>query len=179
MTEKVKHFKVSKQALIYQNKQTLLISLHDVTSMHENAHLIAKHQLIYMLNSSINHEMLAPLRCIASITATLLEKILSRAAQKALKVIFNTANFVLFQVKNNLDHSLLEQNKLVIRKQKKMLKRDIVEPVIHLFMDQAKTQNVLLELGRNFLDCKVETDSVRLKQILINLVSNAIKFSRR
>ena len=103
--------------------------------MHENAQLNAKNQLIYMLNSSVNHEMLAPLRCISSITATLIEQISSRSALKALKVIFSTVNFVLFQVKNNLDYSLIEQNKLNIKKQKRMLKRDIVQPVLTLFHD--------------------------------------------
>ena len=66
--------------------------------MFEVTELKSKNKLIQMLSSSCNHEMLAPIRCIISMTESLLTKFKESAESFDLKIIFNTASFLLNQV---------------------------------------------------------------------------------
>jgi signal transduction histidine kinase len=55
----------------------------------------------------------------------------------------------------------------------------VVQPVIDLFGANAATQNVRIVLEQNELKKQShEADKTRIQQILINLMSNAIKFSK-
>lgn len=86
-----------------------------------------------LYTSSCNHELLAPLRCVIEIASSLLEQ--SHPAQTSLKlrVIFNTASFLLNQVQANMDQGLLSNNKLIINLAEHKLIEDVVSPVIDIF----------------------------------------------
>lgn len=94
------------QPLHFLNKACRVVSLHDVTNLYENTRLKSEKNMIELLQSSCNHEMLAPLRCIASITENLMSKAQGDTLYN-LKVISNTASFLQSQVQQNLDFSLL------------------------------------------------------------------------
>ena len=54
---------------------------------------------------------------------------------------------------------------------------EIVRPVLDLFEQQAYAKSIRLRLSFDFDDVTVQIDEMRVKQILINLIGNAIKFS--
>jgi len=134
--------------------------------------------MMQLVSSSCNHEMLAPIRCIISMSRSLLERILDKNHCFELTTICNTASFLLAQVQGNLDQSLLDHNKLEPRLAEFSLVSDIVQPIIDIFSASAESQNVKLKLEANIPEIRVKVDKMRTQQIFINLVSNAIKFSK-
>ena len=79
--------------------------------------------MIQLLNSSCNHEMLAPIKCIIQIAEQTKQFV---AEFDGPTVIYNTASFLLNQVQSNLDQSLLEQDKLQLRLENKLLQEEVV-----------------------------------------------------
>ena len=87
------------------------------------------------------------------------------------------SNHLLAMVNDILDLSKIEAGKMGVSKrpQSPVL---IVRQVVQLMLPQAKEKMLSLSfelVGK--LPRRVETDEVRLRQILVNLVSNAIKFT--
>lgn len=78
--------------------------------------------------------MLAPIRSIIQIAENMLH---SDADSIPLKTIIHTASFLLNQVHQNLDQSLLEQQRLQPRLEDKQLKEDVLDPICELFQVQA------------------------------------------
>lgn len=81
-------------------------------------------------------------------------------------------------MQNNLDHSLLEQDKVIVKMSKVFLMRDIIQPLLNLFQSRAAAFKLNLSLGAEIKECYVEADATRIKQILVNLLDNAIKFTK-
>ena len=96
--------------------------------------------MIQLVSSSCNHEMLAPIRCIISMSSSLLERVEEPTHCFDLTTIFNTASFLLNQVQANLDHNLLDHNKLEAKLAQYSLISEIVQPVIDIFSASAKSQ---------------------------------------
>jgi signal transduction histidine kinase len=134
--------------------------------------------MMQLVSSSCNHEMLAPIRCIISMVRSLLERIKDKSHCFELSTISNTATFLLAQVQGNLDQSLLDHNKLEARLAEFSLVSEIVQPIIDIFSATAKSQNVKLKLEADIPEICVKIDKMRTQQVFINLVSNAIKFSK-
>ena len=88
-------FELKEQAFIFQNKPGKLVNMRNITKLQENTELQSQNKMMQLFNSSCNHEMLAPIRCIIQIAETLRVK---NKASFGLKVIFNTASFLLSQV---------------------------------------------------------------------------------
>ena len=112
------------------------------------------------MNSSYNHEMLAPIRSIIQIAENMLH---SDAGSIALKTIIHTSSFLLNQVHQNLDQSLLEQQRLQPRLEDKQLREDVLDPVCELFQVQAKQQKVRLKLNFQMRDFLFLIDVTRTK----------------
>lgn len=54
-----------------------------------------------------------------------------------------------------------------------------MNPSLDIFNSYAESQSVSIELVSHIQeDCVVEIDKFRVQQILINLVSNSVKFSK-
>jgi signal transduction histidine kinase len=79
----------------------------------------------------------------------------------------------------NLDQSLLEQGKFLPKIETVTLIDQVVKPIVDLFKANAAVQNVRIILEKSELKKdQHEADKTRIQQILINLMSNAIKFSK-
>lgn len=102
-------FEMREQSFLFDNKPCKLVTMRDITKMQENTQLKSQSEMMRLFNSSCNHEMLAPIRCIIQIVESMRIKNKSSAG---LKIIFNTASFLLNQVNQNLDQGMLEQNRL-------------------------------------------------------------------
>ena len=69
----------------------------DVTEIEKASELESQNKVISMLNSTLNHEMLAPLRCMIRISTNMLGRV-PFELRKQLKVLLNTATFLLSHV---------------------------------------------------------------------------------
>lgn len=128
--------------------------------------------------STVSHELRTPLYGVVGLTSLLLEeKNLSKREHQYLKSLKFSGDYLLNLINNVLQLSKIESNKVVIEKTRFNLKQ-LGSNIISSFEFQA-------EQKRNKLEFKYDEnipvilfgDSVRLSQILINLIGNAIKFT--
>jgi hypothetical protein len=55
---------MSFQSLIYNSKQCQVLTVRDITEIDKLAKLSAENKMLGLLNSSVSHEMITPLKCI-------------------------------------------------------------------------------------------------------------------
>lgn len=127
--------------------------------------------------SSMSHEIRTPLNAIVGFSQALGKKELPGQAQEEVKEILNASNSLLETINGILDISKLEANKI------ELVKTDYSS---NRFVEEIKTiaKN---RLGNKTLELKYEIDpnlppvlygdNLRLKQIIMNLISNSIKYT--
>lgn len=87
-------FKVEHQPFIFEQKTCTVITLREVTQIRKVSELTAKNKFMQLMNSSVSHEMLAPLRCIVQISDNMRKKV-PKAKRAEPQTILNTASFLL------------------------------------------------------------------------------------
>ncbi|KAA8728796.1 transporter substrate-binding domain-containing protein [Ewingella americana] len=128
--------------------------------------------------STMSHEIRTPLNAIIG----MLEMSIKAAEEQkvdrqALDVAFNSANGLVELVGDILDIARIESGKLELNLEPANL-RAITESVIRVFNGLALQKGLTLVLRLNDdSDCDVSIDPLRYKQILSNLIGNAIKFT--
>lgn len=148
--------------------------------------LLEAHQLAESANRSksaflanMSHEIRTPMSAIMGY-AELLGRHLSDAEQlRYVEIIRRNGGFLLEILNDVLDLSRIEAGRLEIEKQR-IAPHEIFYEVCSLMQVRADEKNLPLVLefdGR--VPESIQSDPTRLRQIVINLVSNAIKFTER
>ncbi|WP_095107511.1 transporter substrate-binding domain-containing protein [Pseudomonas sp. Irchel 3E20] len=131
--------------------------------------------------ATMSHEIRTPMNAVIG----MLELTLKRADQghldrTAIEVAYDSAKDLLELIGDILDIARIESGRLSLTPERVSL-RDTVESVIRVFDGLARQKS--LSLGLDFQSsveqADVLIDPLRFKQILTNLVSNAIKFTER
>jgi signal transduction histidine kinase/FixJ family two-component response regulator len=132
-----------------------------------------------MFVATVSHEMRTPINAIYGLTEQLLQKTNEKEVVTDLKVVHKSAEHLITLVNDTLDFSKIEAQKLKIE-QLDFLPEDIFKEVYILNKNAASVKGIEL-IVQNYADAglTLKGDPIRLKQILINLVSNAIKFTAR
>jgi signal transduction histidine kinase/ligand-binding sensor domain-containing protein/CheY-like chemotaxis protein/HPt (histidine-containing phosphotransfer) domain-containing protein len=128
--------------------------------------------------SIISHELRTPMTTIIGFAESLLdEKVSSNEQGRRVSKIVRSAKHLLGIMNNVLDVSKIEAEQMLVEKIVISPARILTE-VSELMRQQAKQKELdfLVDFEFPFPDM-IESDPTRLKQILINLCSNAIKFS--
>lgn len=129
--------------------------------------------------ASISHEIRTPLNAVIASAELLLTSALPET-QRSLALTIRVGGEALLAIVNNvLDLSKMEAGRLEIVAEPVDL-RAIVDAVITLFRRDAEWKGLAFNAAIDpALPSLVMADGTRLRQILINLVSNAIKFTDR
>ncbi len=126
---------------------------------------------------AVSHEIRSPLNVIYGY-AQLLERDHSISGAEAGTIIRRSAEHVTNLVEGLLEISRIESGVLTIR-QDLVDVRGLLQHVVDMFRMQAAAKGLALTLDiRDRLPDQVKADEKRLRQILINLVSNAIKYTQ-
>ncbi|MEA5534824.1 response regulator [Crocosphaera sp. XPORK-15E] len=133
----------------------------------------AKNEFLAM----IGHEIRTPLNAVTGMTGLLLDTPLNDQQKEFVSIIRNSGENLLTMINNILDFSKIEAQKLELEKQPFEL-GPCIEEVLRLFISQASEKNLeLAYLIEPNTPSAIMGDSTRLRQILANLVGNAIKFT--
>ncbi|MFZ4401752.1 MAG: PAS domain S-box protein [Bacteroidales bacterium] len=129
--------------------------------------------------ANMSHEIRTPMNAILGFSEALYHKLESRQHQEMIKSVLSSGNLLLSLLNDILDLSKIEAGKLEISTQAVDLK-NILHEIIMLFKDKAQEKglkiNVLISPAFPEL---IMFDEMRLKQIVFNLVGNAIKFTHQ
>ncbi len=128
--------------------------------------------------STITHELRTPMYAVTGLTHLLLETDPRDDQQEHLETLQSSGEYLLSLIDNILDFNKLEANKVELEQIPFELKKR-VEDITTSLSNQAKDQgnNLSLEFDKT-IPSRVIGDPVKISQILINLIGNAIKFTK-
>ncbi len=129
--------------------------------------------------ANMSHEIRTPLNGVIGFTELLRKSGLSELQKSFVDNVRNSAHALLDIINDILDLSKIEANKLELE----IVKADIIdlaEQTVDIIKYSAAQKDIELLLNIDTaVPAFVEVDPVRLKQILLNLLSNSIKFTDR
>jgi diguanylate cyclase (GGDEF)-like protein len=127
--------------------------------------------------ATVSHEVRTPLSGVVGMLDMLREMRLTKPQMECVEVAWSSAHTLIDLINDVLDFSKIEANKLILEEIDFNL-RKLVEEVLDLFAKQAREKELDLGylLAADVPDL-IKGDSMRLRQVLTNLVGNALKFT--
>jgi len=146
-----------------------------LTEAKYEAEKLAKAKEVFIAN--VSHEMRTPVNAIYGLTEQILRLQISKKVKEHLTVVLKSAQHLKEVVNDTLDFSKIQAEKLKLE-EVDFSPGDAFKEVLNLHQPQAVAKNIeLIYDCKNKLPNALLGDPFRLKQILINTIGNAIKFT--
>jgi len=128
--------------------------------------------------ASMSHELRTPLNSIIGFTGILLMELaggLNTEQKKQLRIVKNNSQHLLSMINDILDISKIEAGKVEIERKPFKLKKTVAE-ILDSFRPNLREAGIklIVDFPANIT---MHSDERRIKQILINLISNAVKYT--
>ncbi|MFW2271905.1 ATP-binding protein [Burkholderia orbicola] len=164
----------------YRGKDTLLCSFSDITTRADAERALdSANRAKSTFLTTISHEIRTPLNAMLG-NLELVDKAPDPSRQKArLHAVTSAARMLLDMLNNVLDMTKIEANRMTLEAASFRID-ELVRDIVELFEPVAAAKGVALcvevdpRIARPYVG-----DPMRVRQIVVNLVSNAIKFTER
>ncbi|MCI8442461.1 MAG: response regulator [Provencibacterium sp.] len=150
--------------------------IHDLEAAREEA--MHANQAKSEFLSNMSHDIRTPMNAIVGMTAIATTNIDNRQQlQNCLRKITLSSKHLLGLINDVLDMSKIESGKMTLSMDQVSL-REVMESIVSIVQPQMKAKKQTFDISiRDISSENVFCDSVRLNQVLLNFLSNAIKFT--
>lgn len=166
------------------NKINYYISLHEKQTglIHElmmsNKELEKQNRVKTEFLANMSHEIRTPMNGVLGMAQLLQMSSLSSEQEDYVEILISSGKILLKMINDILDYSKLENGKAKIEQVEFSLK-EVVQKVMVSYVSVADRKNLRLSHHINSdIPDSLQGDPIRLQQILNNLLSNALKFTR-
>ncbi|EGR31906.1 phospholipid-translocating p-type flippase family protein, putative [Ichthyophthirius multifiliis] len=175
-----KYFEVTCVPSVIEKKACVLFLIRDVTHFNQIKLLKLINKNKSQMLSQVSHEFRTPLNCIIS----MIEMVCMQLNEKIdllqyLKPALTSAKQLNFMVNDILDIAQVNVGKFSLNIEQFNLK-ELIFQLLDLLKIQADQKNILLKvIYDSILPVIIASDPNRLRQIITNLISNALKFTKK
>lgn len=158
-------------------KQPLFMHMFiDTTQISQLEEMRAQNKYQKQMLANVSHEFRTPLNAIMMSLILLKDQV--SPGNKFLRIANSSCSILANLVEDILDHAKIESGVFEIQESVFLL-HDLFDEVYEIFELQATQKKIKLsfELISDLKDASIKSDKQRLKQIMLNLLSNALKFT--
>lgn len=180
----LKYYDIEISFMIYHGKQSVVIKMQDTTGRYQVRNLQNLNHSKETYLASVVHDMRAPLHVINGFSDNISDQI-SRSDPRDLltqiQAIKRNGEHLSYLVDDILDYTRIKKGKLNLDTSRFLLRNlledcgCIIEEIIRNKKKSSQGDSIVLQLiGGKF---EVSTDYNRLKRVLLNLLTNSVKFT--
>ena len=162
-------------AQLEQERANLARTAQDLSDAKEAAENANRAKSAFL--ATMSHELRTPMNGVIGIADLLISSEMPSAQRERVEMIRESGECLLTILNDILDLSKLEAGRMMLERAA-VAPREVVETVVEVMRPNAEEKSLSLnvEIGDNVPE-SIDGDATRLRQILFNLIGNAIKFT--
>ncbi|XP_024390977.1 histidine kinase 5 isoform X2 [Physcomitrium patens] len=168
---------VDKRERISRLREEVAVQKAMEAELHKTIHITEEAMRAKQMLATMSHEIRSPLSGVVSIAEVLATTQLDQEQRQLVDVMVSSGDLVLQLINDILDLSKVQSGAMKFEA-KKFRPREVVKHVLQMALANMQSKDLILE-GLIYDDVPLEVigDVLRIRQVLTNLVGNAIKFT--